>query len=132
MGKKFNEILISLRKNSGLTQAEFAKRIGVSRSAVGNYEKGVRRPDFEITEAIADYFNVSLGYLLGRDESDKELYNRYRKKLFMKEKEKKILELYRQLNTEGQKKVQAYMEDLAGLPRYTEPSPEDSEVNSVS
>lgn len=121
MGKKFNEILIGLRKSSGLTQAEFAQKIGVSRSAIGNYEKGVRRPDFETTEAIADYFNVSLGYLMGRDESDKELYDRYREQLFAREKEKKIIELYRKLNTEGQQKAQAYLEDLAGLQKYTEP-----------
>ena len=122
MGKKFNEILIGLRKSSGLTQAEFAKKIGVSRSAIGNYEKGVRRPDFETTEAIADYFNVSLGYLMGRDESDKELYDRYREQLFAREKEKKIIELYRKLNTEGQQKAQAYLEDLVNLKKYTEPS----------
>ena len=122
MGKKFNEILIGLRKSSGLTQEEFAEKIGVSRSAIGNYEKGVRRPEYEIMEAIADYFNVSLGYLMGRDESDKELYDRYRKQLFVREKEKKIIELYRKLNTEGQQKAQAYLEDLAGLRKYTEPS----------
>ena len=122
MGKKFNEILIGLRKSSGLTQEEFAKKIGVSRSAIGNYEKGVRRPDFETTEAIADYFNVSLGYLMGRDESDKELYDRYREQLFAREKEKKIIELYRKLNTEGQQKAQAYLEDLVNLKKYTEPS----------
>ena len=122
MGKKFNEILIGLRKSSGLTQEEFAKKIGVSRSAIGNYEKGVRRPDFETTEAIADYFNVSLGYLMGRDESDKELYDRYREQLVAREKEKKIIELYRKLNTEGQQKAQAYLEDLVNLKKYTEPS----------
>ena len=64
---KFNEILKYLRTSRGITQAEFAKGIGVSPSAVGMYETGDREPNFEIEEKIADYFNVSLDVLRGKD-----------------------------------------------------------------
>lgn len=55
----------SLRKQAHLTQAELATRLGVSGSAVGMYERGERRPDFELTEKIADFFSVDLNYLIG-------------------------------------------------------------------
>lgn len=50
--------LLELRKSSGLTQQELADRLGISRSAIGNYEKGIREPDLETLEKIADFFNL--------------------------------------------------------------------------
>lgn len=68
---KFPDILKSLRKKENLNQLELAKAIGVSRSAIGMYESGLREPDFETMEAIADYFNVSMDYLHGKSEQQK-------------------------------------------------------------
>lgn len=62
----FKNIFKQLRIASGLTQAEFSKRIGISRSTIGMYETGAREPDFETLEKIADFFNVDVDYLLGR------------------------------------------------------------------
>lgn len=53
-----------LRKANGWTQEELANKLGVSRSRVGMYETGQRKPDFETLEAIADLFNVDMNYLL--------------------------------------------------------------------
>ena len=65
---KCNERLKELRLSRELTQEEFAKRIGISRSAVGMYEKGKREPDFETLELFADFFNVDMNYLLGKSD----------------------------------------------------------------
>lgn len=62
----FQTVLKSLRKSNGLTQDELAKVLKVSRSTIGMYENGSREPDYETLEAIADYFNVDIDYLLGR------------------------------------------------------------------
>lgn len=62
----FSEILTSLRKEKGLTQAELAKQLGLSASAIGNYEQGTRTPDYETLELIADYFNVPINSLFGK------------------------------------------------------------------
>ncbi len=129
---KFDEMLIYLRKRAGLTQAELAKKIGVSRSTIGNYEKGIREPDFETLEKIADFFNVELNFLLGKSGNDTELYMEYYNAALKVEKEKEFLEMFRKLNEEGQDKVRAYMEDLVGLDKYTEPSTKASETNSAS
>lgn len=61
----FGEILSKLRKSRNMSQADLAKYLGVSASTIGMYEQGRRQPDFEIEEAIADFFNVSLDELRG-------------------------------------------------------------------
>ena len=62
----FNEMMKFLRTSRNVTQSELARAIGVSPSAVGMYETGERQPNFEIEEKIADYFNVSLDTLRGK------------------------------------------------------------------
>lgn len=64
----FHNIFKQLRIASGLTQSEFSKRIGISRSTIGMYETGAREPDFETLEKIADFFNVDIDYLIGRTD----------------------------------------------------------------
>lgn len=64
----FKDMLKYLRSSRNISQAELARAIGVSPSAVGMYETGDREPNFEIEEKIADYFNVSLDILRGKAE----------------------------------------------------------------
>lgn len=63
---KFSETLKYLRRRENLSQAEFADKSGLSRSAVAMYESGKREPGFETLELIADFFNVDLDFLTGR------------------------------------------------------------------
>lgn len=65
----FNKKLIELRKNLKLSQYELADRLGFSRGKLANYEQGTRQPDFDTLEKIADFFDVSTDYLLGREDS---------------------------------------------------------------
>ena len=69
---EFKDNLRALRKRKGLSQVELAEKLGFSKSLIGLYETGDRKPSFEALEAIADFFNVDLDYLLGRD--DKSVY----------------------------------------------------------
>ena len=62
----FQNVFKQLRLASGYTQQEMAEKLGISRSTIGMYETGAREPDFETLEAIADFFNVDIDYLLGR------------------------------------------------------------------
>lgn len=59
-----------LRLANHMTQDELAKKLYITRSAVGMYEQGVRRPDFEHMDAMADLFNVSLDYLMGKTDTN--------------------------------------------------------------
>lgn len=67
---KFCDMLAYLRKRANLTQEELARRTGIGRSAISMYETGNREPDFETLEALADFFNVSMDVLTGREWSE--------------------------------------------------------------
>lgn len=60
------ERLKSLRKEIGLTQAEMAKKVGVTSSAYGFWERGRNEPDLKMIAKLAEIFDVSTDYLLGR------------------------------------------------------------------
>lgn len=59
------ERLKALRLQRGLLQKEVAEKIGVDRTTYVKYEKGSSDPNFEILQRLADYFNVTIDYLLG-------------------------------------------------------------------
>lgn len=59
--------LKELRNNKGLSQAAIAERFGITQQAYANYERGTRQPDYDTLKKLADYFNVTTDYLLGRD-----------------------------------------------------------------
>ena len=59
----FHTALKALRLQDRLTQEELALRLGVSKSTISMLENGERKPSFELLEAIADYFNVSMSRL---------------------------------------------------------------------
>lgn len=63
------EKLKKLRGNR--TQDEIAKAIGISRSRYSHYENDIRQPDLETLEQLADFFNVTTDWLLGRTDEAK-------------------------------------------------------------
>lgn len=63
---KFKDRFKDLRNESGLTQFEIGKILKVSQRTVSNYELGDRFPDEQLLNSIADFFNVSVDFLLGR------------------------------------------------------------------
>ncbi|MBM7854195.1 transcriptional regulator with XRE-family HTH domain [Desulfohalotomaculum tongense] len=65
--------LVSLRKKAKFTQKELAAKLNIGRGALSLYEIGQREPDLETLNKIADFFNVSTDYLLGRTNSDTKL-----------------------------------------------------------
>lgn len=60
--------LAALRKRKGLTQEALAARLGVSTSAVGNWEAGLRRPRYENLRRLAQVLGVSVDELMSQVE----------------------------------------------------------------
>lgn len=58
-----------LREKNNLSQKELAKILNIANSTLSQYESGDRVPSDDIKIKMADYFNVSLDYLLGRSSS---------------------------------------------------------------
>ena len=63
--------LKELREKAGYSQQSFADAIGVKQSTVGNWEAGAREPKLEVMQKLADLFDVSVDYLIGRDNTPK-------------------------------------------------------------
>lgn len=73
----FSERLKELRKERKITQKELADIFFITKSAVSKYENGVNTPENKLLQNMADYFEVSTDYLLGRTNKrdNKSAYN---------------------------------------------------------
>ena len=65
---EFKDRLKELRTDHQLTQQELADAIGVHVMTISGYERGIRKPDFETLDKIADRLGASFDYLLGAEE----------------------------------------------------------------
>lgn len=63
----FGQRIVELRKNKGLTQAELANLMGISRSSLSLYEIEKRQPDIDTLNKLASLFKVPIDHLLGND-----------------------------------------------------------------
>ena len=66
--QRFQEALIEQRKLNRLTQREVAERLGISQPSYIRYENGKAEPRLENLVKLADLFDVSVDYLLGRTD----------------------------------------------------------------
>lgn len=62
---ELGNIIKNLRTDKHMTQAEFAERLGVTKSAVSSYENGSRLPSYDVLIKMSRIFKVSLDNLLG-------------------------------------------------------------------
>lgn len=63
---EFGERLKCLREENKLSREELSEKLKISYSSVSKYETNIRFPDKETLKKIADFFSVSVDYLLGR------------------------------------------------------------------
>jgi transcriptional regulator with XRE-family HTH domain len=97
MANTFKEMLKYYRKRDGLTQEGLAKKSGVARSTIANYEQGLRKPDYETLELFADIFNTSITTLLGVDTD------------YLDQEEIFLIESYRAMDKLGKAHLVAYL-----------------------
>ncbi|SDD85921.1 helix-turn-helix domain-containing protein [Sporomusa acidovorans] len=69
--KIFCERLKALRLSQNLTLEQLANELDLVKQTIGNWEKGIRIPSLETSIALAEYFNVSLDYLVGLSDEPK-------------------------------------------------------------
>lgn len=65
----FSTRLASLRQAKGISLAFLGERLSVTDEAIRLLEKGKRSPSCEVLIALADYFDVSIDYLVGRTDN---------------------------------------------------------------
>jgi transcriptional regulator with XRE-family HTH domain len=90
---RFGDILRDLLEERNLSQKQMAEDLNISASAVGNYVRNNREPDFETLKKIAGYFQVSTDFLLDYQSRQESGYG-----------EQKVLQIFRAL-PEDQKEL---------------------------
>ncbi|MCL2076992.1 MAG: helix-turn-helix domain-containing protein [Oscillospiraceae bacterium] len=65
--KNFAEHLKYIRTSKGFTQRQVAEGTKIAERIIIRYERGAGKPSFDKLWALADFFDVSVDYLMGRD-----------------------------------------------------------------
>ena len=104
--------LKELRKSQNLTLKELALKLEISYQALSNYENSNRQPDYDTLIRIADFFNVSVDYLLGHTADKKQLSGSS-----LTEKETRLLEAFNGLIPPMQDYILDMVEKLVAQPQ---------------
>jgi transcriptional regulator with XRE-family HTH domain len=113
----FPDRLKNLRTQKGVTQEDVAKALGVSRAAIAGYESGKKRePDYETLSRIADYFRVSVDYLLGRTDDPTPLSE---ESLTPQEYDRRVVAALSRSDGYGEPLTKEEIEDILKYIRWT-------------
>lgn len=114
MNEKLAKRLRYLRERNGLAQKYVAKKIGVKNNTLSGYESGRREPDSETLNELADFYEVTTDYILGRSD-EPSLTEKEDKELT--EEAKRYLEILESMpenkREELKERILAYAEGLA-------------------
>lgn len=100
--------LKKLRLENGLKRSEFARLIGIHQNTIANYENGVCEAPYDILIKFADFFDISIDELLGREKLE---INKSNNALLTKQ-EKTILSKYRSLSDNNRTRLEDYLDIL--------------------
>ena len=107
----FGDNLKDLREAQHITQSQLAEYLQVSRPTIAGYETKNRQPDFEKLEKIADFFQVSIDFLIsGTESANVELH--MNKQIDENELEHDVIMAYRKLSLESKQDTLKYVELL--------------------
>lgn len=112
----FKDRLKQAREAKGYTQGQLAKLLGVTKSAVSNYESGSNHVKEQILYKIFDVLEVDPNYLW-QDEMA-EVNSNALKQFPATKQEEKLIQKYRLLNEDGKSKLEAYLDDIVINPAY--------------
>ena len=90
----------NLRNQKKISQGEVAKLLNITQASYNRYEAGINEPNIEKLIKLADYYNVSIDYLVGRDTSNDIGY--------LNEQETQLVKIFRELKQNSQYKVIGY------------------------
>lgn len=101
--------LRELRLAKGLTQKDVATAIGVSPQSYGYYENQINKPDPDTLIKLADFFNCTIDYLVGRENDYGVIEN---KNLNLTKLQSELLTSFNLLSIEDQNKVIGFVKAL--------------------
>lgn len=93
-----------LRKENNKNQTEIANYLNISQSNYGKYELGIIEPDIKTLVKLADFYNVTIDYLIGRDFANDVGY--------LSDAERELLNNFKQLKPLNQIKILAEIKGI--------------------
>ncbi len=126
MDLNFADDLYKFRQKTGMSQKEFAEKVGVSQAAINMWENGKRSPQLQHVFKIVDSFNISLIDLIPEMTRLKKFLEEEEYEDFIKphnetSEEKCLLVDYHKLNDTGKKEARKRVQELTEIPKYTTP-----------
>ena len=97
-----------LRKEKGISQEELANAINVKNYTIGNWERDRAEPSIEAIMQMADYFEVSTDYILGRSNEIGQVQTNAN----LASDEVQLLDLYRQMNFQDKNQLIGFAKAL--------------------
>lgn len=108
-----------VRKTIGLTQSEFAERLGLAQNSIASYESGRRNPTEAVLKLICKEFNVDYLWLQGDDKVDmfrkapKDIIDKLGEQYNLDEQSKIIVETYLNAPEEEKRGIENFLISLA-------------------
>ncbi len=101
--------LKELRYENGMKRSELARAVGLPASTIANYENETRQMPYEILVLFADFFNVTIDYLLCRtDEFDNQKNNPPIPENILTAQEKELIYGFRNCSNTGKNRIMEY------------------------
>lgn len=122
----FASRLRQAREQSGLTQQDLAEKLGITKSAIGNYENGVSSPKWDVLLKIFDVLKVEPNFLY-QDSFSLETPETSP----LTPQQSALLSSFDLLNEEGQQKALDYVDDLVLTGRYKKYATSDADGNKA-
>lgn len=92
--------IFKLLDEKGITAYELSKKTGISTGNISNWKTQKLMPNAQKLEVLADFFNCSIDYLLGREEESKNISEEHRK----------LIKLYEECSRAGQEEILKFAE----------------------
>lgn len=109
----FGKRLRKLIKDRHLTLKEFGAKFSLAESTISGYVNETRKPDIDLIKQFADYFDVTIDFLMGLDERAAEPRTEYQvKDKPLSDIDKKIIEEFNKLSKEDQDYVIGLIERI--------------------
>ena len=105
--------MINLRELNFLTQTDIAKQLHLSSSTFSHYEKGLTVPPTEVVYRLAEFYNVTTDYILGKSASKTNLNETYAIKLTNKMTIGDAIEIITKMN-DTEREHLAYFIEMIG------------------
>lgn len=99
--------LKKLREEMGMSQAKLAEQFSLTQQAIYKYENSLSEPDFNTLIRMADYFNISIDYLIGRTDNRNIMTSSD-----ITPYEMKHLERFRRLPKDSQQQLDVFLESI--------------------